>query len=197
VLFVLTVVEARRSGPVLRGVFTGEGATRSAGEAFRAAAALSAEVNIEVLEQPFQQCVASLDPREYRSTWLGNKAIYRTRLAMADGGELYVVAPGVSRFGEDPLVDTLIRRHCYHGREAALEAMAADPELAANLAAVAHLIHGSTAGRFTVTYAPGPELSRADVEGAGFGYLPLDEALARFPTDAVDIPDPGLGLWRI
>jgi nickel-dependent lactate racemase len=198
VLFVLTVVEARRDGPVLCGVFTGEGGTRSAGgEAFRAAAALSAEVNIEVVEQPFQQCVAYLDPREYRSTWLGNKAIYRTRLAMADGGELFVVAPGVSRFGEDPLVDTLIRRCGYHGRQAALEAMAADPELAANLAAVAHLIHGSTEGRFTVTYAPGPELSRADVEGAGFRYLPLDEALERFPADAVDIPDPGLGLWRI
>ena len=198
VLFVLTVVEARRDGPVLRGVFTGEGGTRAAGgEAFRAAAALSAEVNIEVVEQPFQQCVAYLDPREYRSTWLGNKAIYRTRLAMADGGELIVVAPGVSRLGEDPLVDTLIRRHGYHGREAAFDAMAADPELAANLAAVAHLIHGSTEGRFTVTYAPGAELSRADIEGAGFNYLPIDEALERFPADAVDIPDPGLGLWRI
>ena len=131
---------------------------------------------------PFRRCVAYLDPLEYRSTWLGNKAIYRTRLAMADGGELFVVAPGVSRFGEDPLVDALIRRHGYHGREAALQAMAADPELAANLAAVAHLIHGSTEGRFTVTYAPGPELSRADIEGVGFRYLPLDEALERFPA---------------
>jgi nickel-dependent lactate racemase len=198
VLFVLTVVEARHEGPVLRGVFAGEGGTRSSGgDAFRTAAALSAEVNIETLETPFQQCVAYLDPLEYRSTWLGNKAIYRTRLAMADGGELFVVAPGVSRFGEDPVVDALIRRHGYRGREAALQAMAADPELAANLAAVAHLIHGSTEGRFSVTYAPGPELSRAEVEAVGFRYLALDEALERFPPDAVDIPNPGLGLWRI
>jgi nickel-dependent lactate racemase len=198
VLFVLTVVEGRREGPVLRGVFAGEGGTRSSGgDAFRAAAALSAEVNIETVETPFTRCVAYLDPREYHSTWLGNKAIYRTRLAMADGGELVVVAPGVSRFGEDPVVDTLIRRHGYHGRAAALEAMASDPELAANLAAVAHLIHGSTEGRFAVTYAPGPELSRADVEGVGFGYLPLEDALERFPPESVDIPDPGLGLWRI
>ena len=198
VLFVLTVVEARHEGPVLRGVFAGEGGTRSSGgDAFRTAAALSAEVNIETLETPFQQCVAYLDPLEYRSTWLGNKAIYRTRLAMADGGELFIVAPGVSRFGEDPTVDALIRRHGYHGREAALQAMAADPELAANLAAVAHLIHGSTEGRFTVTYAPSHELSRADIEGAGFQYLPIDEALERFLPDAVDIADPGLGLWRI
>lgn len=198
VLFVLTVVEARHDRRVLRGAFAGEGGTRaSGGDAFRAAVALSAEVNIETVTTPFQQCVAYLDPDEYRSTWLGNKAIYRTRLAMAEGGELFVIAPGVSRFGEDPIVDTLIRRHGYRGRESALEAMAADPELAANLAAVAHLIHGSTEGRFTVTYAPGPELSRADVEGVGFRYLALDEALERFPPDTVDIPDPGLGLWRV
>jgi nickel-dependent lactate racemase len=198
VLFALTVVEARHDRRVLRGVFVGEGGTRSSGgDAFRAAVALSAEVNIQTVGTPFERCVAYLDPEEYRSTWLGNKAIYRTRLAMAEGGELIVIAPGVSRFGEDTLVDTLIRRHGYHGREAALEAMAADPELAANLAAVAHLIHGSTDGRFSVTYAPGPELSRADVEGVGFGYLPLDEALERFPPGSVDIPDPGLGLWRI
>ena len=198
VLFVLTVVEARPDGPILRGVFAGEGGTGSSGgAAFRAAAALSAEVNIETVETPFRRCVAYLDPVEYPSTWLGNKAIYRTRLAMADGGELFVIAPGVSRFGEDPVVDALIRRHGYHGREAALRAMADDPELAANLAAVAHLIHGSTEERFTVTYAPGPELSRADVEGVGFRYLALDEALERFPLDAVDIPNPGLGLWRV
>ena len=197
VLFVLTVVEARDDGSVLRGVFSGEGGTRSSGgDAFRSAVALSSEVNIETVETPFRRCVAYLDPAEYRSTWLANKAIYRTRLAMADGGELIVVAPGVTRFGEDPVVDALIRRHGYRGREAALQAMADDPELAANLAAVAHLMHGSTEGRFTVTYAPGPELSRADIEGVGFDYLPLSEALERFPLDEVDIPNPGLGLWR-
>jgi nickel-dependent lactate racemase len=198
VLFALTVVESCPDGPELRGVFAGEGGTSSSGgAAFRAAAALSAAVNIETLAAPFDRCVAYLDPDEYRSTWLANKAIYRTRLAMADGGELVVFAPGVTRFGEDPVVDALIRRHGYHGREAALRAMDGDPELAANLAAVAHLIHGSTEGRFTVTYAPGPELSRADVEGAGFRYLAPQEAREQFPADAVDIPDPGLGLWRI
>lgn len=192
VLFVLTVVESRAEGPVLRGVFAGEGGPRaSGGDAFRAAVALSAAVNIRTVNA-FERCVVYLDPEEYRSTWLGNKAIYRTRLAMADGGELVVVAPGLDRFGEDALVDTLIRRHGYHGREAALQAMAADPELSANLAAVAHLIHGSTEGRFTVTYAPGSGVSRSEIEGAGFRYLPLDAALA----ETIDIANPGLGLWR-
>jgi nickel-dependent lactate racemase len=209
VLFVLTVVDGRHDGPILRGLFAGEGGTRSSGgDAFRAAAALSEEVNIEKLAAPFRRCVAYLDPAEYRSTWLGNKAVYRTRLAMADGGELVVIAPGVSRFGEDVLVDELIRRHGYHGREAALHAMRADPELASNLAAVAHLIHGSTEGRFTVTYAPGQGLSRAEIEGVGFRYLALEQALERFPRDVdepvdalcgepfVYLPNPGLGLWR-
>jgi nickel-dependent lactate racemase len=192
VLFVLTVVELSDEGPVLRGLFTGEGGTRSSGgDAFRAAVALSSDVNIETVDTPFQRCVAYLDPAEYRSTWLANKAIYRTRLAMADGGELVVVAPGVTRFGEDPVVDALIRRHGYRGRDAALQAMASDPELAANLAAVAHLMHGSTEGRFTVTYAPGPGLSRTDIEGVGFDYLPLADA-----PDEIDIANPGLGLWR-
>ena len=193
VLFVLTVVESLPDGPVLRAAFAGEGGpSRPGGDAFRAAVALSAEVNVTTVAAPFARCVVYLDPAEYRSTWLGNKAIYRTRLAMADGGELVVAAPGLDRFGEDPLVDALIRRHGYHGREAALRAMAADPELAANLAAVAHLIHGSTERRFAVTYAPGPGLSRAEIERAGFGYLPLEDALA----EPVDVADPGLGLWR-
>lgn len=193
ILFALTVVEALPDGPVLRGLFAGEGGPSAAGgEAFRAAVALSAEVNVTTVATPFERCVAYLDADEYRSTWLGNKAIYRTRLAMADGGELVVVAPGLDRFGEDPLVDALIRRHGYHGRDAALRALERDPELAANPAAAAHLIHGSTEGRFTVAYAPGPGVSREEIEGVGFRYLPLEVALA----EPVDIPNPGLGLWR-
>ncbi|HVU78237.1 MAG TPA: lactate racemase domain-containing protein [Gaiellaceae bacterium] len=193
VLFVLTVVELAGQETILRGVFAGEGR-----DTFLDAVALSEEVNIETVDEPFRRCVVQLDPLEYRSTWLGNKAIYRTRLAMADGGELFVLAPGVERFGEDPEVDALIRRHGYHGREAALAAMAEDPALAANLAAVAHLIHGSTEGRFEVVYCPGPGLSRADVEGAGFRYLPYEEAAATVARDpsVPQIADPGLGLWR-
>ena len=201
VLFVLTVVESEPEGPVLRGVYAGVGGTQgSGGAAFRAAAALSGEVNVETVPEPFETCVAYLDPDEYHSTWLGNKAIYRTRCAMADGGELYVLAPGVTRFGEDEVVDRLIRRHGYRGADAALAAMEQDPELAANLAAVAHLIHGSTEGRFDVVYCPGPGLTRQDVEGVGFRYLPYEQARARFGLDGRDgvpfIRDPGMGLWR-
>lgn len=199
VLFVLTVVESTPTGPVLRGAYSGVGGTEATGgAAFRAAVELSSTVNIDTVREPFETCVAYLDPAEFHSTWLGNKAIYRTRRAMADGGVLYVLAPGVDRFAEDEEMDALIRRHGYRGRDAALAAMAGDPELAANLAVVAHLIHGSTEGRFDVVYCPGPGLSRADVEGVGFRYLPYEEARLRFAREHVSarIPDPGLGLWR-
>jgi nickel-dependent lactate racemase len=199
VLFVLTVVESTPSGPVLRGAFSGVGGTEATGgAAFRDAVELSGVVNIDTVREPFETCVAYLDPAEFHSTWLGNKAIYRTRRAMADGGVLYILAPGVGRFAEDEKMDELIRRHGYRGREAALAAMADDPELAANLAVVAHLIHGSSEGRFEVVYCPGPGLSREDVEGVGFGYLPYEEARLRFAREHVSarIPDPALGLWR-
>lgn len=210
-LFVLTVVDSEGDGGTLRGLFVGEGGTGSSGgAAFAAAATLATEVNITAVPEPFEVCVAYMNPLEFHSTWLANKAIYRTRLAMADDGELIVVAPGVRRFGEDEAIDALIRRHGYRGRDAALLAMHEDPQLAGNLAAVAHLIHGSTEGRFTVRYCPGPELSRADVEGAGFAYLAPEDARARFgavesasgpslDSDGrrfVAIANTGLGLWR-
>jgi nickel-dependent lactate racemase len=212
VLFVLTVVEPAGVDGVLRGLFAGEGGSRSSGgAAFAAAAALAGQVDVTAVARPFEVCVAAMSPLEFRSTWLANKAIYRTRLAMADGGELVVLAPGVDRFGEDGAVDALIRRHGYRGRDATLRAMTEDPELAGNLAAAAHLIHGSTEGRFRVRYSPGPGLGRDDVEAVGFEYLAPDEALARFGAgvaraagpgiDAdgrpfVAIPNAGLGLWR-
>lgn len=211
-LFVLTVVDNVGGNDRLRGLFAGEGGSRaSGGAAFSAAAGLSAELNITTVSEPYGVCVAYMNPLEFGSTWLANKAIYRTRLAMADGGELVVVAPGVERFGEDDVVDALIRRHGYRGRAAALAAVADDAELAGNLAAAAHLVHGSTEGRFRVRYCPGPGLGRADIEGVGFEYVSPDEATARFgpglesragtSVDAagdafVVIPNAGLGLWR-
>jgi len=152
--------------------------------------------------------VAYLDPEEYKSTWLGNKSIYRTRMAMADGGELVVLAPGLRQFGEDPAIDGLIRKYGYHGTPATLAAVRDQADLAGNLSAAAHLIHGSTEGRFTVTYCPG-QLTRAEIEGAGFQYGDLAAMLRRYDPavlrDGVNVlPDgeeiyyisnPALGLW--
>ena len=148
-----------------------------------------------------------LDPHEFRSTWLGNKSVYRTRMALADDAELIVLAPGVHEFGEDAAIDTLIRRYGYCGTPATLEAVKQDPELAANLSAAAHLIHGSSEGRFTIRYCPG-HLTREEIESVHYQYGELADYTARYNPDTlrdgwntVDgeeiffISNPGLGLW--
>lgn len=216
VLWVLTVVEHRGDGTVLRGVFTGRGGSgETGGAAYRAAATLAATCNVEVVPTPLQRVSCYLDPAEFHSTWLGNKAIYRTRMALADGAELVVLAPGVSRFGEDPAIDALVRRHGYRGTPAVIDALARDVELAANASAAAHLVHGSSEGRFSVTYCTDPDrggLRRDEVEAVGYDWRLLPEALEALgvdegtPTGERVAPDgsvwyhianPALGLWCV
>jgi hypothetical protein len=152
--------------------------------------------------------VVYLDPAEFKSTWLGNKAIYRTRMAMADGGDLIILAPGLKEFGEDREIDRLIRKYGYRGTPATLAAVKANVELQKNLSAAAHLIHGSSEGRFNITYCPG-RLTRQEIEGAGFRYADLKEMTRRYdPARLKDgwntlddggqifyISNPALGLW--
>lgn len=198
VVYVLTVV----ADGAIRGLFIGDDI-----ECFEKAAQLSLKVNFIMLERPIRKAVVYLDPTEFKSTWIGNKAIYRLRLAMADGGELIVLAPGVKQFGEDAAIDALIREHGYAGTPATLDAVARNPDLAANLSAAAHLIHGSTEGRFTVTYCPG-HLGPQEIENAQFRYAPLESMLERYdPSRLVDgvnvvdgeevffVSNPALGLW--
>jgi nickel-dependent lactate racemase len=198
VVYVLTVV----GGGAVRGLFIGDDI-----ECFERAAQLSLKINFVMLEQPLRKAVVYLDRTEFKSTWIGNKAIYRLRMAMADGGELIVLAPGVRQFGEDPAIDALIRKYAYAGTPATLQAVAENADLADNLSAAAHLIHGSSEGRFTVTYCPG-YLSQEEIELAQFRYAPLAPMLERYDParlrDGVNIVDgeevffvsnPALGLW--
>ena len=156
-----------------------------------------------------QKCVVYLDPVEFRSTWLGNKAIYRTRMAMADGGELIVLAPGVEKFGEDAECDRLIRKYGYRGRLNTLEAFRKEEnsDLRENMGAAAHLIHGSSDGRFAVTYAV-KAISRAEIESVGYRSADYDELAAKYDPERLSpgfktvggeeiyyIPNPALGLW--
>ena len=201
--FVLTVVGTDGEDTVLRGLYDGDD-----DKTFEAAADLSRRINFLVLDKPIKRCVVYLDPEEFHSTWLGNKAIYRTRMAMADGGELTVLAPGVRTFGEDGAIDKLIRAHGYHGTPNTLDALKRDAELAGNLSAAAHLIHGSTEGRFNVTYCTAG-LTREEVESVGYAYRPYNEAAKQYdpaklkagwntPADGERffyIPNPALGLW--
>jgi nickel-dependent lactate racemase len=203
IVYVLTVVGRRADGShAVRGLYIGDDA-----ECFHLAAALSLKVNFEVVHEPIQKAVVYLDPHEFHSTWIGNKAVYRTRMALADGAELVVLAPGVREFGEDQAIDALIRKYGYRGTPATLAAVAANQDLAAALGAAAHLIHASSEGRFKITWCPG-ELSKAEIEGVGFAHADLKEMLTRYNPaklthglnkldgeDIFFIANPGQGLW--
>ncbi|MGA9069325.1 MAG: lactate racemase domain-containing protein [Terracidiphilus sp.] len=203
IVYVLTVVGSKPGGGLaVRGLFIGDDV-----ECFLRAAELSLQVNFQMLDKPIQKAVVYLDPSEYHSTWLGNKAIYRTRMALADGAELIILAPGVKEFGEDKTIDGLIRKYGYRGTEATLQAVKENADLASDLSAAAHLIHGSSEDRFTICWCPG-HLTQEEVEGAGFKYGDLRAMLERYdprkltpgvhPVDGEEIffiSNPGLGLW--
>ncbi|MHC4659593.1 MAG: nickel-dependent putative hexonate epimerase [Planctomycetota bacterium] len=204
IVYVLTVMSPDEDGVLkTRGLFIGDDI-----ECFNLAAELSLKVNFEMLGEPLKKVVVYLDPAEYKSTWLGNKSIYRTRMAMADGGELIVLAPGVSRFGEDLEIDKLIRKYGYVGTDQVLEAVKKYDDIKQNLSAAAHLIHGSSEGRFIITYCPG-KLSREQIEAVNFRYADLAEMRKRYkPEKLVDgfniladgeeiyyISNPAIGLW--
>jgi nickel-dependent lactate racemase len=203
ILYVLTVVGTNPAGElVVRGLFVGDDP-----ECFCLASELSVQVNIQLLDRPIHKAVVYLDPEEFHSTWLGNKAIYRTRMALADGAELIVLAPGVKQFGEDPTIDRMIRQFGYHGTPATLDKVNTNPDLAAELSTAAHLIHSSSEGRFNITYCPGG-LSREETEGVGFRYADLASTIALYNPaklhdgfNTVDgeeiffISHPALGLW--
>ncbi len=201
-VYVHTIVGPSEKGLVTRGLFVGDDI-----ECLTRAAELSLKVNFTMLDEPLQKVVVYLEPEEFKSTWLGNKSIYRTRMAMADGGELIVLAPGLREFGEDKQIDALIRKYGYVGTEKVLQLVEANGDLRANLSAAAHLIHGSTEGRFTVTYCPG-HLTREEIESVNFRYADLAEMMAKYdPKKLKDgfntvagerifyISNPGLGLW--
>lgn len=203
-LFVQTVVGADEAGKLhLRGLFIGDDV-----ECFERACELSLQVNFQVLDEQPAKIVAMLDPEEFHSTWLGNKAVYRTRMAIADEGELIVLAPGVATFGEDPQIDALIRQHGYRTTPEILAKVEQSAELRGNLSAAAHLIHGSSENRFRITYCPG-RLSQQEIESVGYQYADLPQMLDRYDVRQLSegwnllpdgeriffIPNPALGLW--
>ncbi len=205
--YALTVTSAGEAGdapPIItHGLFIGPGRAP-----FERAVALAQQTNLTLLDAPLQKVVVYLAEDEFRSTWLGNKSIYRTRMAIADGGQLIVLAPGVGQFGEDDAIDALIRAYGYCGRENIIRMCDENEDLRANLSAAAHLIHGSSDGRFSITYCT-RHLPREAVEGVFFGWMPYDEAAARYNPATLQngfntLPDgetvyyiqnPALGLW--
>jgi nickel-dependent lactate racemase len=171
------------------------------------AAKLSHSQNITIVP-PLKKVVAVMQGDEFFSTWVANKAIYRTRMAIADQGELVIIAPGLKRFGENNDVDGLIRKYGYTGTENIMKLWKTEPLLQDFTHGTAHLIHGSSEGRFEITYAPGG-LSESEIMQVNYNYLDLSEALKRYDPAKMKqgtniLPDgeeiyfistPSAGLW--
>jgi len=203
IIYALTVVSMGEDGQLYtRGLFVGDDV-----ECFNLASELSLKVNFQLLDEPLKKVVVYLDPGEFKSTWLGNKSVYRTRMAIDDGGELIVLAPGLREFGEDKGIDKLIRKYGYVGTPKVLQLVDENEDLKDNLSAAAHLIHGSSEGRFSITYCPG-NLSREEIESVNFRYSELSDMVKRYNPETLKdginnidgeeifyISNPALGLW--
>jgi len=202
VLYVLTTCTAPEGAILTHGLFIGEGR-----KPLEDAIECVKRHNIDFVEHGIKKCVVYLDPKEFKSTWLGNKSVYRTRMAMADGGELIVLAPGVDKFGEDPTNDKLIRKYGYNGRLHTLELLKSCDDLKENMGVAAHLIHGSSDGRFSITYAV-KNISQKEIENVGFIPASYDEIAEKYNPSKLKygyndvngetvffIPNPALGLW--
>ncbi len=208
IVYVQTVVGLNNKGNLQTyGLFIGDDYS-----VFDKAAKLSLQVNFEIVDKPLKKVVVWLDPTEFKSTWLGNKSIYRTRMALADGGELIVLAPALIEFGEDKEIDKLIRKYGYFGTPHTLKLVEENKDLQNSLGAAAHLIHGSSEGRFSITYCPGKEpenLTQQEIESVGFKYADFDEMTANYNPEKLKegyntmpdgeeifyISNPALGLW--
>ncbi len=204
IVYVLTVIDKDESDNiVVRGLFIGDDI-----ECFNLAAALSLKVNFFMLDRPLKKVVVYLDPTEFKTTWLGNKSVYRTRMAIADGGELIVLAPGLKEFGEDPGNDRIIRKYGYVGTMKVLDLVIQNDDLKNSLGAAAHLVHGSSEGRFSITYCPG-HLTKEEIESVNFRYANLDSMMKQYDPNKLSdgfntmpdgeeifyISNPALGLW--
>ena len=204
IVYIQTVLSKGDDGEMkLRGLFIGDDF-----ECFQKAAELSLETNFIMVDKPIKKCIVYLDPKEFASTWLGNKSVYRTRMALADGAELIVLAPALKEFGEDKTIDRLIRKYGYANTPAILKAVEENADIQENLGAAAHLIHGSSEGRFSITYCPGDHISKEEIESVNYGYAPYAEMMEKYNVTQLKdgwntvngeeifyISNPALGLW--
>jgi hypothetical protein len=203
VIYVQTVVGATDDGGTsVRGLYIGDDT-----DCFEQAAELAKVVNFTRVDELLKKVVVRLDPKKFHSTWIGNKAIYRTRMAIADGGHLIVLGKGVKTFGEDEEINVLIKKYGYRTTPEILDAVQKNDDLRGNLSAAAHLVHGSSENRFKITWCPGG-LTETQIRDVGYDYANYDEMDVLYPADKMQngwntvdgeqvyyISNPALGLW--
>ena len=205
-VYLQTVTTSENDAVKLHGFYIGQSR-----KPFEHACELAQKLNIVHVERRAAKVVAYLEPTELKTTWVGNKGVYRTRMMIADGGELILLAPGIRAFGENEEMDAMTRKYGYTGTKHILD-LYRQGAFEGKLMSAAHLIQGSTDGRFTITYATNPDLmSKEEIEGVGYQWVDYNEISKRYdPKKLKDgwnvLPDgeeiyyvstPALGLWKV
>ena len=83
-------------------------------EAWKPAAALSAQKHIRYVDKPFRR-VLSIMPRLYDDVWTAGKGMYKLEPAIADGGEVVIYAPHITEISYTH--GALIEEIGYHCRD--------------------------------------------------------------------------------
>lgn len=205
-VYLQTVTTSENDAVKLHGLYIGQSR-----KPFEHACELAQKLNIVHVERRAAKVVAYLEPTELKTTWVGNKGVYRTRMMIANGGELILLAPGIRAFGENEEMDAMTRKYGYTGTKHILD-LYRQGAFEGKLMSAAHLIQGSTDGRFTITYATRPDLmSREEIEGVGYQWADYNEISKRYDPEKLKdgwnvLPDgeeiyyvstPALGLWKV
>lgn len=205
-VYIQTVTTLKDDDLFLNGLYIG--ASR---KPFEKAVELSTKLNICHVERRAKKVVTYLDPQELKTTWVGNKGIYRTRMVVEDGGDLIILAPGVKAFGENEEMDQMTRTYGYKGRDYVLD-LFNKGVFENKIMAAAHLIQGSSDGRFNIIYCTRPEnLSKEEINSVGYEWLDYDQASSIYNPNILKdgwntlengeeiyfIKTPALGLWKV
>jgi nickel-dependent lactate racemase len=93
----------------VQGVFCG-----APEEAWRSAAALSAQVHVRCVERPYQRVLSVLPPM-YTELWVGSKGMYKLEPVVAEGGEVILYAPHLREIST--VHGAILREIGYHVRD--------------------------------------------------------------------------------
>jgi nickel-dependent lactate racemase len=176
-------------------------------EAWRAAAECSARVNVRRVPHAYQT-VLSLVPARYDDLWTGAKGMYKVEPVVADGGEVIIYAPHITRTSVTH--GDLLASIGYHVRDYFVGQWPRFSEVPGGV--LAHSTHlrgegtwdpvGGERARIAVTLATG--IDRATCESHGLGYrnptsIDLAEWSARARTDPslLVVPEAGEVLFRL
>jgi nickel-dependent lactate racemase len=193
------VVQGNASGSALAGLYVG-----TPEEAWAAAAELSSQIHVVYKDRRFDS-VLSCAPAMYDELWVAGKCAYKLEPVVADGGELIIYAPHLSRISISH--GAVIRRIGYHVRDYFLSRMASFAGLPRGV--VAHATHVKGIGTFIdgverprVTVTLATQLSEADCRAVNLGYrdfrtLDVADWTGREAEGRLCVPKAGETLFRL